>query len=95
MTFPDFLKKNSRKKFWGFRALNIQSFKKNQALKGLSEAPIINCILIIYSVFKGLRREPLKGFKVIHTVKNLFCNVALICNLVQEFNGLVSKGLAI
>jgi len=36
-----------------------------------------------------------KGFKVIHTIKNLFCNVTLICNLVQEFNGLVSKGLAI
>lgn len=29
-----------------------------------------------------------------HTVKNLFCYVALICNLVQEFNGLVSKGSA-
>jgi|GEM_PF-3262792 len=36
-----------------------------------------------------------KGFKVIHTVKKLFCNVVRICNLVQEFNGLVSKGLAI
>ena len=36
-----------------------------------------------------------EGFKVIHTEKNLFCYVALICNLVQEFNGLVSKGLAI
>ena len=33
--------------------------------------------------------------KVIHTQKNLFCYVALICNLVQEFNGLVSKGPAI
>jgi hypothetical protein len=40
----------------------------------------------------GRRSE---GVKVIHTPKNLFCNVALICNLVQEFNGLVSKGLAI
>ena len=36
-----------------------------------------------------------EGVKVIHTAKNLFCNVALICNLVQEFNGLVSKGPAI
>ena len=36
-----------------------------------------------------------RAFKVIHTAKKLFCNVALICNLVQEFNGLVSKGLAI
>jgi hypothetical protein len=35
-----------------------------------------------------------KAFKVIHTAKKLFCNVTLICNLVQEFNGLVSKGLA-
>ena len=33
-----------------------------------------------------------EGFKVIHTAKNLFCYVALICNLVQEFNGLVSNG---
>jgi hypothetical protein len=30
----------------------------------------------------------------IHRTKNLFCYVALICNLVQEFNGLVSKGPA-
>ena len=30
--------------------------------------------------------------KVIHSSKNLFCNVGHICNLVQEFNGLVSKG---
>jgi hypothetical protein len=33
-------------------------------------------------------------FKIIHSIKNLFCYVALICNLVQEFNGLVSKGSA-
>lgn len=32
--------------------------------------------------------------KVINSVKNLFCNVAHICNLVQEFNGLVSKGVS-
>jgi hypothetical protein len=95
LIFADFLKKYSLKKFWGFRALNIQSFKKNQALKGLFRMPIINCILIICTVFAGRRQRPLKGFKVIHTIKNLFCNVALICNLVQEFNGLVSKGLAI
>jgi hypothetical protein len=31
------------------------------------------------------------GAKVIHRGKNLFCYVAHICNLVQEFNGLVSK----
>jgi len=29
--------------------------------------------------------------KVIHSFKKLFCNVGHICNLVQEFNGLVSK----
>jgi len=29
--------------------------------------------------------------KVIHRRKNLFCKVTQICNLVQEFNGLVSK----
>ena len=34
------------------------------------------------------------ALKVIHSIKNLFCYVALICNLVQEFNGLVSKGSA-
>jgi hypothetical protein len=39
--------------------------------------------------------QPMKGrFKIIHSIKNLFCYVALICNLVQEFNGLVSKGSA-
>ena len=32
-----------------------------------------------------------QGSKVIHTAKNLFCNVVSICNLVQEFNGLVSN----
>ncbi len=31
--------------------------------------------------------------KVIHSPENLFCNVGHICNLVQEFNGLVSKGV--
>ena len=33
--------------------------------------------------------------KVMHTAKKLFCNVVSICNLVAEFNGLVSiKGPA-
>ena len=31
--------------------------------------------------------------KVIHRNKNLFCNVLHNCNLVPEFNGLVSKGV--
>ena len=95
LIFEDFLKKNPIKKFWGFRALNIQSFKKNQPLKGFLNEALIYLISIIYSAFEGPVRRPLKGSKVIHTVKNLFCNVALICNLVQEFNGLVSKGPAI
>ncbi len=43
----------------------------------------------------GTLRVSLKGIKVIHTSKKLFCNVVSICNLVQEFNGLVSiKGPA-
>ena len=33
-------------------------------------------------------------FKIMHSTKNLFCYVIRICNLVQEFNGLVSKGSA-
>ena len=32
--------------------------------------------------------------KNIHRNENLFCYVIRICNLVQEFNGLVSKGSA-
>lgn len=32
-------------------------------------------------------------FQVMHSIKKLFCNVMQICNLVQEFNGLVSKGV--
>lgn len=31
------------------------------------------------------------GLKVINSSKNLFCYLAQICNLVPEFNGLVSK----
>ena len=50
---------------------------------------------IIYEHFWRHFERRSEGVKVIHTAKNLFCNVALICNLVQEFNGLVSKGLAI
>ena len=95
LIFEDFLKKNTPKEFWGFRRLNIQSFKKIQALKGSPSRCVIICLLINYDVFWDYSQRCLKGFKVIHTVKNLFCNVALICNLVQEFNGLVSKGLAI
>jgi hypothetical protein len=53
------------------------------------------CLSIIYEPFLTYFGRRCEGVKVIHTAKNLFCNVALICNLVQEFNGLVSKGLAI
>ena len=35
--------------------------------------------------------EEINIARVIHSGKNLFCNVGHICNLVQEFNGLVSK----
>lgn len=31
--------------------------------------------------------------KVIHRKENIFCNVLQNCNLVPEFNGLVSKGV--
>ena len=54
-----------------------------------------NCLSTLYEHFCPHFGREYEGVKVIHTVKNLFCNVALICNLVQEFNGLVSKGLAI
>jgi hypothetical protein len=40
-------------------------------------------------------RSIFEDLKVIHSIKNLFCYVVLICNLVQEFNGLVSKGSAV
>jgi hypothetical protein len=55
----------------------------------------IYCITITYENKTACWRRMGGGFKVIHTAKNLFCYVALICNLVQEFNGLVSKGPAI
>ncbi len=32
-----------------------------------------------------------RAMKVIHSNKKLFCKVMQNCNLVQEFNGLVSK----
>ena len=73
--------------------LNLLRKKEGRRL----EAPpiIIVCLLIIYKHFRACFGSSSEGVKVIHTAKNLFCNVALICNLVQEFNGLVSKGLAI
>ena len=45
--------------------------------------------------FKFFEKWVVEGSKVIHTAKKLFCYVGSICNLVQEFNGLVSiKGPA-
>ena len=59
------------------------------------DAAIIHCKTTIYELFLITFPTRRMGSKVIHTAKNLFCNVPLICNLVQEFNGLVSKGPAI
>lgn len=61
----------------------------------LDRSVINNCDPFNYEGLSTVFHALSEASKVIHTVKNLFCNVALICNLVQEFNGLVSKGLAI
>ena len=42
--------------------------------------------LLIFAV-----AAPIFLLEVIHSRKNLFCNVGHICNLAIEFNGLVSK----
>jgi hypothetical protein len=72
---------------------NILPTKKER--DGNTKLNILICISIIYTTISPWREEIAAVFKVIHTQKNLFCYVALICNLVQEFNGLVSKGPAI
>jgi len=75
--------------------LILNLLREKGSRRPTTHAVISYCILTSYEYFWmrfGGRDE---AVKVIHTVKNLFCNVALICNLVQEFNGLVSKGLAI
>ena len=59
------------------------------------KASVYNWKTNCYKLRKAVERGMAEGFKVIHSGKNLFCYVALICNLVQEFNGLVSKGPAI
>ena len=43
--------KKSFKEFWGFRALNIQSFKKNGALEVEFETTISLYLLITYEAF--------------------------------------------
>ena len=68
---------------------------KSQPGRASFGGPVICYKTITYEVFFNVFRTRRMGSKVIHTAKNLFCNVALICNLVQEFNGLVSKGLAV
>ena len=48
-------------------------------------------IIVIFLSHSKSYFQKKEGSKVIHSNKNLFCYVAHICNLVQEFNGLVSK----
>ena len=43
-------------------------------------------------MLKYAAKKTSRRFEIIHMTKNLFCYVIRICNLVQEFNGLVSKG---
>jgi hypothetical protein len=54
---------------------------------------IINYFRIEWEIFKKLRQRRLQVRKVIHRSKNIFCGVLQNCNLVPEFNGLVSKGV--
>ena len=83
------------KKFVDFVWLILNLLRKKGCWPSESRSTLSCCLSIIYELFwRGFGRRS-EGVKVIHTAKNLFCNVALICNLVQEFNGLVSKGLAI
>jgi hypothetical protein len=42
LIFEEFGEKISFKKFWGFRALNIQSFKKMEGFGG-----VVRCIITI------------------------------------------------
>jgi hypothetical protein len=69
--------------------------KKIQPIKSVPKKNVNTCISMFYNEYFEWMTDSPAGFKVIHTPKNLFCYVVLICNLVQEFNGLVSKGPAI
>ena len=53
---------------------------------------IIELIMYLIQSYLAFIESPF-WLKVIHRKKNLFCSVSHICNLVQEFNGLVSKGV--
>ena len=81
--------------FYLFRRVNFQSFTKNRLVGMARKSFVYYCNPIYYIYLKLVFQKAGSVFKVIHTPKKLFCNVALICNLVQEFNGLVSKGPAI
>lgn len=84
-----------RKIFVDFVLLIFNLLPNSPLGRGFTDSVATDCLLIIYKVFLSRFQHCPMASKVIHTRKNLFCNVALICNLVQEFNGLVSKGLAI
>jgi hypothetical protein len=75
--------------------LILNLLRKKGGRRSEARPIVLYCCSTIYERFWTHFGRRSEGVKVIHTAKNLFCNVALICNLVQEFNGLVSKGLAI
>ena len=58
---------------------------------------ITTCLLVYYNDFGWLLQstsiDAQVNSKVIHRKKKLFWNVSQNCNLVSEFNGLVSKGV--
>ena len=83
------------KKFVDFVWLILNLLRKKGCRRPETNAVLFGYLSIAYECFWRHFGRRSEGVKVIHTAKNLFCNVALICNLVQEFNGLVSKGLAI
>ncbi|HEV2479614.1 MAG TPA: hypothetical protein VGS79_08110 [Puia sp.] len=90
-----FIKKIRRKIFVDFVRLIFNLLPNSLLGRAPSGGGVIICYTTIYEGFLDGFLTCRMASKVIHTRKNLFCNVALICNLVQEFNGLVSKGLAI
>ena len=78
-----------------YRRLVFNILPKKELGKVCIKLNLIIWLSIFYVASSPWLNEIAAAFKVIHTPKNLFCYVALICNLVQEFNGLVSKGPAI
>jgi len=51
LSFEVFGEKISFEKFWGFRALNIQSFKKKEGFGSYFELPLNCCTSIPCKVF--------------------------------------------